>query len=42
MGLEAELDGGIFVNSYAAIPLRDGPLTTRRDATLYLSVGKSW
>ena len=42
MGLEAELDGGIFVNSYAAIPLRDGPLTARRDATLYLSVGKSW
>ena len=42
LGIEAELDNGLFVNGYAAIPLRDGPRTQNGDGTLYLSVGASW
>lgn len=42
VGIEAELENGLFVNGYAAVPLRDGPLTARGDGTVYLSVGASW
>lgn len=41
-GLDAEFDGGLFVRSYVAAPLTDGPSTDAGDAAVYLSVTKTW
>lgn len=42
IGIDAEFASGIFVRSYLAAPLRDGPDTDAGDPALYLSLTKTW
>jgi hemolysin activation/secretion protein len=42
LGFEAEFKSNLFLNGYAALPLRDGSFTDAGDASLYLALAKSW
>lgn len=42
LGYDAGLINGFAVRNYVAVPLTDGPVTGKGDATVYLSLTKSW
>ena len=42
LGMDLDLANEFSVRNYVALPISDGPNTESGDATLYLSVSKSW
>ncbi|QPZ91014.1 ShlB/FhaC/HecB family hemolysin secretion/activation protein [Thioclava electrotropha] len=42
LGVDAEFPAGVFVRSYVAAPLTDGPSTGAGDPAFYLGLTKSW
>jgi hemolysin activation/secretion protein len=42
LGVDIELARGVFVRTYAAVPMLDGPSTGAGDPAFYLGLTKSW
>ncbi len=42
LGVDLEFTGGLFLRSYVAVPLLDGPTTEAGDPAVYLGLTKSW